>query len=347
MFTRILFILAALGIAAPSILHAVPESELSAKQTEIAQFMAEKFIVSTFQGFGNKRLSWGVIPGDKSLPPIVISVGLGESYKHYEEFLYDLWSDGTNKQAVFIFDLRSQGFSDRTSEDLTIMHVDSFDDYANDLETFFDTIVRPDYPEPARVMGHSTGGLIALLVLAKRADLAEKVIFVAPLFGFNYGSVPAWVVDSYASVLSAVGFHAKPIPFRGEFVPPVFERNKLTSSLGRFNRILAVQDLLPKPVPYGPSVGFVTGTQAAFSKAILLAPKFSKPAVLLTADEDAYVSTESAVELCKLMQSCTHDPFIKTRHVMLHERDEVRDQVMATIKNFLVVQVSRDAEQDK
>jgi len=45
------------------------------KKTAIAEFFAEKFVVSTFQGFGNKRLSWGVIPSDKTLPPIVISSG--------------------------------------------------------------------------------------------------------------------------------------------------------------------------------------------------------------------------------------------------------------------------------
>ena len=228
---------------------------------------------------------------------------------------------------------------------MTIMHVDSFDDYANDLEIFFDTIVRPDYPEPARVMGHSTGGLIALLVLAKRPNLAEKVIFVAPLFGFNYGSVPSWVIEAYANVLDLVGFHAKPIPFRGSSGLLTFKNNKLTSSEARFNRILAVQELLPKPVPTGPSVGFVTGTQSAFGKAKQLAPKFSIPAELLTADEDVYVNTDNAVALCKLMPNCIHKPFTTTRHVMLHERDEIRDQVMATVKDFLVVQPSQAAQE--
>lgn len=347
MFRHVLFFLIATVVAAPAMLNAVPESELAEKQIQIAQFMSEKFVVSTFQGFGNKRLSWGVIPGDKSLAPIVISVGLGESYKHYEEFLYDLWSDGSNKQAVFIFDLRSQGFSDRTSEDMTIMHVDSFDDYANDLEIFFDTIVRPDYPVPAGVMGHSTGGLIALLVLAKRPDLAEKVIFVAPLFGFNYGSVPRWVIETYAGVLNLIGFHAKPIPFRGSSGLLTFKNNKLTSSEARFNRILEVQEILPKPVPTGPSVGFVTSTQAAFTKAKKLAPKFEVPSELLTADEDVYVNTDSAVELCKVMPNCVHKPYVQTRHVMLHERDEVRNSVMSAIKNFLVIDTPSGDELQK
>jgi lysophospholipase len=327
-----------MAFGAPTKLNAVPENDFPAKETAVAEFMAGKFIISTFQGFGNKRLSWGVIPGDKALPPVVISVGLGESYKHYEEFLYDLWADGTNKQAVFIFDLRSQGFSDRTSEDMTVMHVDSFDDYANDLEIFLDTIVRPEYPLPARVMGHSTGGLIAFLVLAKRPDLAENVIFVAPLFGFNYGSVPTWIIETYAGFLSFVGFHAKPIPFRSSSGVPTFAANKLTYSEVRFNRIYAVQELLPKPVPTGPSVGFITSGHAAFKKAIQLAPKFSTPSELLTADEDVYVSTESAVAICKLMQQCKHIPFNQTRHVMLHERDEVRSKVMDKIRDFLIVQ---------
>jgi alpha-beta hydrolase superfamily lysophospholipase len=78
-----------------------------------------------------------------------------------------------------------------------------------------------------------------------------------------------------------------------------------------------------------------------------MAPKFTILAELLTADEDAYVSTDSAIELCKLMPNCVHKPYLKTRHVMLQERDEVRDKVMAAIKDFLVVETPRDAELEK
>jgi lysophospholipase len=347
MFRYVLSFLIAIFVAAPAVLQAVPESELAEKQQQVAQFMSENFVVSTFQGYGNKRLSWGLIPGDKTLPPIVISVGLGESYKHYEEFLYDFWSDGTNKQSVFIFDLRSQGFSDRTSEDLTVMHVDSFDDYVNDLEIFFDTVVRPEYPVPARVMGHSTGGMIALLVLAKRSDLAEKAIFVAPLFGLNYGSVPSWVIETYAGFLEIVGFHAKPIPFRGSSSVVAFKNNKFTSSEIRFNRIQAVQEILPKPVPSGPSVGFVISTQAAMVKAKKIAPNFNLPVELLTSDKDVYVNTNTAIELCKLMPNCNHKPYTNTLHVMLHERDDIRTSVMATLNDFLVVDKVSAAGQEK
>jgi len=335
--SRLFFIIFIVGCAIPFNLQAVSESEIQAKKSAIAEFFSEKFVVSTFQGFGNKRLSWGVISGDKTLPPIVISVGLGESYRHYEEFLYDLWSDGSNRQAVFIFDLRSQGFSERTSKDLTVMHVSSFDEYANDLEIFFDSIVRPDYPLPARVIGHSTGGLIALLVLAERPYLAEKVVFVAPLFGLNYGSTPSWIVEPFAGFLDLIGFHAKPIPFRGSSALSTFENNRLTSSAERFSRILEVRDIVPKPVALGPSVGFITSTQKALKKVNHLAEKFSLPAKLITADRDAYVNSEDAIALCKLMKDCAHTSIINSFHVMLQERDEIRDNVLGIISEYLLV----------
>ena len=45
-------------------------------------------------------------------------------------------------------------------------HVDSFYDYAADLDQFFEEVVLPDCRGPYYILAHSTGSLVALLAVA-------------------------------------------------------------------------------------------------------------------------------------------------------------------------------------
>lgn len=316
---------------------AVPEHDLAKMQAEITQFNRSRLITGEFVGAGGKKIAWAKIDGDKNLPPIVVSVGLSESYLHYEEFIYDLKAVGKNQQGFFVFDLRSQGYSERLAADGSLLHVESFDDYVSDLETFIDTKVRPEYPKPARVMAHSTGGLIAFRLFSRRPELAEKIVFVAPLFGINYGSAPQWLMRWVAEVFNVFGFHEKTVPFRVNSGLPPFDKNKLTYSEARYHRLTQVQDILPPPVSIGPSVGFVVATQRALAELDNAAEKFAVPSLVLTADEDLYTSTEASKKICSMMKSCEYLPFTQARHVLTQETDVNRSKVFAAIISYLSV----------
>lgn len=314
---------------------AVPESDLAKMQDDISQFNREVLVTGEFSGAGGKRINWAKIDGDKGLPPIVVSVGLSESYLHYQEFIYDLKSTGKNQQAFFIFDLRSQGYSERLAADGSLMHIDSFDDYVADLESFIETKVRPAYPLPARVLAHSTGGLIAFQLFHRRPELAEKIAFVAPLFGLEYGSAPRWLMRMVAELLDVIGYHDKAVPFLRNTGLLPFEKNRLTHSDARYLRLLTVQEMLPPPVSKAPSVGFVVATQRTLAHLEDAAGNFSVPSLVLTADDDVYTSTEASKKICSMMKFCEYIPFSQSRHVLTQESDVTRDKVMETVIKFL------------
>lgn len=320
-----------------SALLAVPENLLRERSTEIEDFFTSKMKVAEFTGKDGTRLAYAWVDGDPALPPVVVSVGLGESYLHYKEIVYDLMAEGDFRQSFFVFDLRSQGLSQKLAPDEGLFHIESFDDYVTDLEIFIESIVKPKYPEAPRIMAHSTGGLIAFILLSRRPELAERVIYVAPLFGLNYGGTPNWLMKILARTLSVVGFHNKAIPFRGQGLNRPFAQNQLTYSEQRYDRMLDLRTLSAFKKSSGPSIGFVVATQAALSTAIAKAESYKTPSVVLTADEDAYVSTPESERYCKAMSDCEYVAFKNARHVLLHERDEVRDRVMNKIKEVLVV----------
>jgi lysophospholipase len=336
-FQLVKVFLATIGFGFATELSAVPEQTLADRGQEIDEFFATKMKIASFEGKDGVRLSYAFADGDPSLPPIVISVGLGESYAHYKEYVYDFMAKGDLKQAFFVFDLRSQGYSQKLAPDEGLFHVDSFEDYVSDLELFLEKVVRPGYPLKARIMAHSNGGLIAFFLIARRPELAERVIYVAPLFGLNYGGMPAWTMRFLANTLDALGYHNKGIPFRGQGLTKPFAQNSLTYSEPRYNRMLALLQLDTFKGTKGPSVGYVVAAQEALANAFEKTAGYTVPSVVLTADEDAYVSTAESERYCKAMSGCELVPYKHARHVLLHERDEVRDSVMEKIKDVLVV----------
>jgi lysophospholipase len=309
---------------------AVSENELQSRALEIKLAIESKLVVSKFQGEGHAKIVYATLAGDRSLAPIVISVGLGESFLHYEELLFDFQVQFP-RHAVFILDLRGQGLSDRLAHDKSVFHVEEFEHYVKDLEMFFDSVVRESYPLPAKVIGHSTGGLIAYELLMRRPQLAERIVFVTPLFGFHLGGVPQWIPILAARMLAFVGFRERGIPFRESNLSS-FETNGLTHSQTRFHRILAVRDRLPFAGIGGPSIGFFL---AASDRLKEMTYEFPVPALILGAEEDRYVSNRLAHLVCTKAKSCRYAQIPKAFHVLLQERDEFREQALNLIAEFL------------
>ena len=91
---------------------------------------------------------------------VVILPGRNECIEKYFETARNLSERGFSTATL---DWRGQGGSDRLLRDPQRGHVQSFYDYARDLDQFFEEVVLPDCRGPYYVLAHSTGSLIALL----------------------------------------------------------------------------------------------------------------------------------------------------------------------------------------
>ena len=87
--------------------------------------------------------------------------------------------------AVSVTDLRGHGKSDGPR-----CWIRSFDEYLDDLDEFFDRIVRRAEGKPAFVLGHSLGGLIAVLWGIRRQPRLNGLILSGPGLEVRPGLFP-------------------------------------------------------------------------------------------------------------------------------------------------------------
>jgi lysophospholipase len=122
-------------------------------------------------------------PADLPLATVILVHGLGEHsgrYEHVARYFTD------KDYAVFAADLRGHGRSEGTRG-----HIDSFDDYLNDVQALFTYARNQVRARPRFLIGHSMGGLIALTYALKYTDGLTSVIASGPGLRVRV-RVPTW-----------------------------------------------------------------------------------------------------------------------------------------------------------
>ncbi len=134
-----------------SVLISTPDNPVPENRTE-----------GYFETHDGMKLRYAVFRSGASVAKgtVVILQGRNEYIEKYFETIRDLTARGL---WVATFDLRGQGGSPRLiKKRRSHGHVRRFSDYERDLDTFLEKVVLPDTRLPFYLLGHSTGGLIAL-----------------------------------------------------------------------------------------------------------------------------------------------------------------------------------------
>jgi acylglycerol lipase len=133
------------------------------------------------------RLHYRSWPAPAERAVLIVSHGLGEHGGRYAALAEDLVEHGITVHAV---DHRGHGHSGGSRG-----HVDRFDEYVRDLETFRAGIAK-EHPAgtPLFLLGHSLGGLIAIHHLMAHPEAGYRgAILSAPLVGIAVAA-PRWKV---------------------------------------------------------------------------------------------------------------------------------------------------------
>lgn len=129
---------------------------------------------------------------------IVVIHGLAEHSGRYRETAGFLASHGW---AVYTADLRGHGQSADGRRSGRV-HVDQFTDYFHDVDAIIELARKPNGTLPIFLLGHSMGGLIALIyALEKPAGLAGAIIS-SPALGTHPDSQPPLLLKLLVKVLS-------------------------------------------------------------------------------------------------------------------------------------------------
>jgi len=130
-----------------------------------------------FTGYGDQQLyyqTWR--PDDASKATLIVVHGLGEHGGRYMNLVNAIVPGGVT---VYAFDHRGHG---RSAEKM-VAHVDSWDEYRNDVAAFVQMVAKNETDTPLFLMGHSMGGLIVTNYVLHHPDGLRGVIISSPPLG--------------------------------------------------------------------------------------------------------------------------------------------------------------------
>ncbi len=317
-------------------------------QERISKFLSDNRRAAHFLGRNDIKIAYELFlqkkPNEEQ-DAIVIVSGRTESYVKYDESIYDLYRNG---YAVFIYDHRGQGLSDRIlpgADNYEKGYVERFDDYVEDLDTFIERIVRPEKPRRIFLLAQSMGGAIASLWAERYPKVAHALALSSPmhqptLIGGYRGSRGA------CRTLVPLMGQFRPTAYAGggpfHFTQDDFQANDYTHSVVRFNRFLDAFDKHQEARVGGPTWQWVHEACRGAIESVTNASEIQIPVLLLQAGSDSVVDPQAQEEFCDNLarggkQTCNGGgPVVieRAKHEMFIESDEYRRPVLEHILNF-------------
>lgn len=289
----------------------------------------------SFKNSQGLEISYRYYLKSKDLPSLVVLPGQAEPAMKYAEVLYDLKNTHHN---LFIIDHQGQGESDRLLADSQKSHVRYFQDYVNDLKQFVDEVVRVKVPEnELRLLAHSMGGAIAVMYLSQYKDDFKRAILNAPMFQINTKPYPDAVAYGLAGFLVKIGRGDKYAPGRGPYLPENdrFDTNPFTNSEVRHSVTRDMNIRWAELVVGGPTSRWVFQSLKATKTFTSLAPKIEIPILIFQAGKDSIVKNPKQDIFCKKAPHCKLKALKDSKHEILMEKDQDRNQVLIGIRTFL------------
>lgn len=265
---------------------------------------------------------------------VLLLQGRNECIEKYFETARDLGARGF---VTVAFDWRGQGGSERLLRDPQKGYVRLFGDYERDLLAVYEGLALPDARAPFTVVGHSMGGLIALLAAPALAGRVGRIVALAPLVrlvGQPLGQRALKWAMGLARLFGLGRLYAAGGPRRPEI--PDFLSNVLTTDPVRHERNGAMFLAHRHLGLGGPTVRWVHEACRAMdrlgSERGVRAVRV--PSLLIAAGDDQVVSTVAQERLVRRMRCANMLTVDGARHELLQERDRYREQVIAAIEAF-------------
>ncbi len=137
---------------------------------------------------------------------MVVSPGRTEPLEKYFELVDDLRARGFT---VLVHDWRGQGLSDRLHKDRLRGHAEGAEPFLKDFATVL-AAFEARLPKPWIALGHSMGGGLTALALARGEQRFAGAVLTAPMLGLNLGGRPAAQARSLATLAVRMGLCRHP-----------------------------------------------------------------------------------------------------------------------------------------
>ena len=275
------------------------------------------------QGYGGRQLACSVYTGTGANGTVMIVHGFTECAVKYAEIIYSLIQNGFN---VIAYDQRGHGRSwrDEEIEDLSLTHVDAFEDYVRDLECVSRQLLTK-MPKPWLLFSHSMGGAVSGLFLEEHPDVYERAVMSAPMIApFRYG-IPLPIARLMCAVPKAFHKGKKRIFASKAYSGPEEFETSAATSRERFEYYDALKASVLQYQNNGPSYSWLLEALNVTGK--LLAPgraeRICIPVRIYQAELDSSVLPDPQKAFADRLKSGRLIPVKNAKHEIYRSKDEV------------------------
>ncbi len=286
-----------------------------------------------FDGAGKARLRAALFPARGAVRgSIVLSGGRTEPIEKYLEVIEDLTGRG---YVVLAHDWRGQGLSHRELPDRLAGHARGYEAFLADYHAML-AAYESRLPQPWFAIGHSMGGCLTLLALAKgEAARFQGAILCAPMLGLQLGKTSPTAARLMAGLnvlLGRGGAYARPAG-----PAETFETNVLTHDRVRYERAKAQVRAEPKLDLGGPTWGWIDFALKA--TAYLSRPENLKsvtiPVVIVSAEQDRLVDNTAQRAAARNLPAGEFVNVAGAFHEILMETDTMRNIFLRALDALL------------
>ncbi len=286
-------------------------------------------------GWDHRRWSWPAPPRRAIRGSMIFQVGRGDIFEKYLESLAAWHDEGWNLTG---FDWRGQSGSGRFLVDPTIGHAESFDPWIADLEAFI-ARWRATAAGPHVIAAHSMGGHIAMRYLVDHRPGLDAAVLSAPMLKVVSKPLPerlaAFVARQYVR-FGKGDRHAWKTNERPS-LPGSSRQQLLTHDRERYADESWWFDQKPELRLGPPSWRWLSA--AYESSKIMFAPgaleAVTTSVLIVAAQHDRLVSASGIREAASRLADVRLVMNPEAAHEVLRERDNIRNRMMAEIRDFL------------
>jgi lysophospholipase len=295
------------------------------------------FIENKFHGVGSVQLRY--VQQRKltsATDALILLGGRTEFAEKYAELFFDLRQLNI---AIYSYDHRGQGLSERILADYNKGYVDHFDDYSEDLKIFIDQVVSRGKHQRLFVLCHSMGGAVTAQFQLKYPGIFHGLIFSAPMFGINTSPASPVLTEYIAAMMVNLGCGKRYI-FKGKASAwkIKFKGNPLTSNRQRFQRNIRFLENNPLLELGSPTFNWLKESMAAGREILAKCAAGALegiPMVVLQGERDRVVTAAAQNQFSRNIPTCALHVISGAKHELLMEDDDKRNQALTVILDFL------------
>jgi lysophospholipase len=281
-----------------------------------------------FEGQGGVRLRAAILPA--SGPPrgsVVLSTGRTECLEKYFETAGDLAGRGFT---VLLHDWRGQGLSQRLLADRLRGHAEGFDDFLADYRSLL-TAYQDRLPKPWLMVGHSMGGCLNLLALAKGERRFAAALLAAPMLGLHLSPIKKVASGPLSRLLHSFGRGGDFVPGQEKSAWTAFAGNPLTHDPARYKRMYDQLEAEPALALGGPTWGWLDSAMTGMAW-LRRSPQIALvdiPVTILSAEADTIVDNAAQAAVAARLPKARLVVVPGAFHEILQETDDRRAVFLA------------------